>query len=68
VRRVVERLLVDSSPQLAGMFFTSSVAVFSRKGISAVDHPPYSPDLAPAGFWLFPELLECAERKTFLRH
>jgi hypothetical protein len=26
------------------------------KGISAMDHQPYSPDLAPAGFWLFPKL------------
>jgi hypothetical protein len=26
------------------------------KGISAMDHPPYSPDLAPADFWLFAEL------------
>jgi histone-lysine N-methyltransferase SETMAR len=26
------------------------------KGISAMDHPPYSPDLAPADFWLFPKL------------
>jgi hypothetical protein len=31
-RRVVERLLIDSSPrQHAGTFFTSSVAIFSRK-------------------------------------
>jgi hypothetical protein len=21
-----------------------------------MEHPPYSPDLAPADFWLFPEL------------
>jgi histone-lysine N-methyltransferase SETMAR len=33
------------------------------KGISAMDHPPYSPDLAPADFWLFLKLKECAERK-----
>ncbi len=24
------------------------------KGIELVTHPPYSPDLAPADFWLFP--------------
>jgi hypothetical protein len=36
------------------------------KGISAMDHPPYSPDLAAADFWLFPKLTECAERKVFL--
>ena len=25
-------------------------------GIKAVVHPPYSPDLAPSDFWLFPKL------------
>jgi histone-lysine N-methyltransferase SETMAR len=36
------------------------------KGISAMGHPPYSPDLAPADFCLIPELKECAERKAFV--
>lgn len=26
------------------------------KNITLVSHPPYSPDLAPADFWLFPEI------------
>jgi hypothetical protein len=30
-----------------------------------VDHPPYSPDLAPADFWLFPKLESLLERKRF---
>ena len=25
-------------------------------GINTVPHPPYSPDLAPCNFWLFPKL------------
>ena len=25
-------------------------------GIKTVPHPPYSPDLAPCDFWLFPKL------------
>ena len=25
-------------------------------GINTVPHPPYSPDLAPCDFWLFPKL------------
>ena len=25
-------------------------------GIKTVPHPPYSPDLAPSDFWLFPKL------------
>ena len=27
-------------------------------GIKTVRHPPYSPDLAPCDFWLFPKLKE----------
>ena len=27
-------------------------------GIKTVCHPPYSPDLAPCDFWLFPKLKE----------
>ena len=28
-------------------------------GIKTVPHPPYSPDLAPCNFWLFPKLRGC---------
>ena len=28
-------------------------------GIKRVPHPPYSPDLAPCDFWLFPKLRGC---------
>ena len=27
--------------------------------IKTVPHPPYSPDLAPCDFWLFPKLTVC---------
>ena len=27
--------------------------------IKTVAHPPYSPDLAPCDFWLFPKLTGC---------
>ena len=30
---------------------------FSKMGIKAVAHPPYSPDLAPCDFWLFHKLI-----------
>jgi transposase len=35
------------------------------EGISAMDHPPYSPDLAPADFWLFPKLKSVLNGKRF---
>ena len=28
-------------------------------GIKTVRHPPYSPDLGPFDFWLFPKLRGC---------
>ena len=28
-------------------------------GIKTARHPPYSPDLAPCDFWLFPKLRGC---------
>ena len=28
-------------------------------GIKKDPHPPYSPDLAPCDFWLFPKLIGC---------
>ena len=28
-------------------------------GIKTVRHPPYSPDVAPCDFWLFPKLSGC---------
>ena len=28
-------------------------------GINTVPQPPYSPDLAPSDFWLFPKLRGC---------
>ena len=28
-------------------------------GIKTVPHPPYSPELAPCDFWLFPKLTGC---------
>jgi hypothetical protein len=36
------------------------------KGISAMNHLPYSLDLAPAGFWLFPKLKSVLQGKRFL--
>ena len=31
----------------------------TKKGIKTVPHTPYSPDLAPCDFWLFPNLRRC---------
>ena len=31
----------------------------TKMGIKTVPHPPFSPDLAPCDFWLFPKLRIC---------
>ena len=31
----------------------------TMRDIKTVPHPPYSPDLAPCDFWLFPKLRGC---------
>ena len=31
----------------------------TKMGIKTVSQPPYSPDLAPCDFWLFPKLRGC---------
>ena len=33
-------------------------------GIKTVPHRPYSPDLAPCDFWLFPKLRGCRRYET----
>ena len=33
-------------------------------GIKTVPHPPYSPNLAPCDFWLFPKLTGCRYETT----
>ena len=33
-------------------------------GMKIVPHPPYSPDLAPCDFWLFPKLTGCLYETT----
>jgi histone-lysine N-methyltransferase SETMAR len=35
--------------------------------IKVLPHPPYSPDLAPCDFWLFPLLTQCMAERKFSR-
>ena len=32
--------------------------IWKESGLTVLDHPPYSPDLSPCDFWLFPRLKE----------
>ena len=37
----------------------ATISDLTKMGIQTVPHPPYSPDLAPCDFWLFPKLRGC---------
>ena len=45
----------DNAPVHNSIPFTDYL---TKMGIKTVRHPPYSPDLAPCDFWLFPKLKE----------
>ena len=48
----------DNSPVYNSILVTDYL---TKMGIKTVHHPPYSPDLAPCDFWLFPKLKENLE-------
>jgi hypothetical protein len=37
----------------------------AKKPIIKMDHPPYSPDLAPCDFWLYPKLKNALKGQIF---
>ena len=45
----------DNVPVHKSIFVTDYL---TKMGIKTVSHPPYSPELAPCDFWLFPKLKE----------
>ena len=46
----------DNVPVHNSILFTDYL---SKMGIKTAPQPPYSPDLAPCDFWLFPKLRGC---------
>jgi transposase len=52
----------DNAPPHASLFIRSYL---TRHHTSVVPHPPYSPDLAPADFFLFPKLKTTLKRRHF---
>jgi hypothetical protein len=53
----------ENAPAYSSLRVSQSL---SGKGISAMDHPSHSADLAPDDFWLFPELKSVLKGKRFL--
>jgi len=37
----------------------------AKNSTTKMDHPPYSPDLAPCNFWLLPKLKNALKRQIF---
>ena len=52
----------DNMPAHASCLMQSC---FSKRQITQVTQPPYSPDLAPCDFWLFPKLKSPLKGKRF---
>ena len=44
---------------------TQTLAAVTSLKFTLVPHPPYSPDLAPSDFWLFPKLKEMLKGQHF---
>jgi hypothetical protein len=41
------------------------ISFLAKNSITKMDHPPYSPDLAPCDFWLFPKLKNALKGQRF---
>ena len=56
------KLLYDNAPAHK----SASVQEYLKEsGLIVLDHPPYSPDLSPCDFWLFPRLKEMLAGHNF---
>ena len=52
----------DNAPVHDALRFREFLA---KKSVTKMDHPPYSPYLAPCDFWLFPKFKKCPEGQRF---
>ena len=51
--------LIGQRVRVTMLRFYGSSRRDSKMGIKRVPHRPYSPDLGPCDFWLFPKLRDC---------
>jgi transposase len=63
-RKISAKMILhsDNAPAHDALRFRDFLATNS---IKKMDHPPYSPDLAPCDFWLFPKLKTALKGQTF---
>lgn len=62
--RWVPRMLTDAQKQTR-LRISRSCLDFQDAGFELMEHPPYSPDLAPSDFYLFPRLKVCLRGQKF---
>jgi len=55
-----------SSWQRTCPFYSSHAGFLAKYHITQVYHPPYTPDLAPCNFWLFPKLRSLLKGRRFV--
>ena len=53
-----------STLEIGSVAFPPVKEYLTKMGIKTVSHPPYSGDLAPCDFWLFPKLRGCCYETT----
>jgi len=49
--------------QYTGRFLVKDF--LATNNVTALEHPPYSPDLTPTGFYLFPQLKSATKGRGF---
>lgn len=56
-------LLMDNAPAHCS---NMAADYYHTVNMDLLSHPPYSPDLAPCDFWIFPELKKTLKGRRFL--
>jgi len=62
VNLVIEFLLHDNAPSHNATIIKQFLA---QRKVTELDHPPYSPDLAPADYFLFPKVKSHLKERLF---
>jgi hypothetical protein len=62
-----QRILTEdlNKQQISGAHCFVCAAILAAKNMAVVPHPPYSPDLAPCDFFLFPKMKSKLKRRSF---
>jgi hypothetical protein len=65
IQTFCQQLMDLESRQCTCSHGTICEGIFTSKQITVLEHPPYSPDLAPRDFFLFPKIKEIMKERYF---